>query len=59
MSLDHYDPLIEPPYFVVARHGRPAPQFVRWYRGSLNPISRLRYWLDRTMQRMRRKLLRR
>jgi ectoine hydroxylase-related dioxygenase (phytanoyl-CoA dioxygenase family) len=43
MSLDHYDPSIAPPYFVVARDGKPKPEFVDSYRGAANPINRLKY----------------
>lgn len=43
MSLDHYDPYAEPPYFVAARSGLSSPEFVRSYRGKNNPISRLKY----------------
>lgn len=43
MSLDHFDPGIDPPYFVVARDGKPKPEFVRFYRGRLNPINQLKY----------------
>ena len=44
MSLDHYDPSVEPPYFIAARNGQSNPEFVRSYRGSRNPISRLKYY---------------
>ena len=44
MSLDHYDPYIESPYFVVARNGTPNPEFVRTFRGKTNPFSRLKYY---------------
>jgi len=43
MSLDHFDPSIEPPYFIVARNGKPKPEFVRYYRGRLNPLNQIRY----------------
>ena len=46
MSLDHYDPYIEPPYFVVARNGRSNPEFVRSFRGKNNPLSRLKYYVS-------------
>lgn len=44
MSLDHYDPYVEPPYFVVARNGISSPEFVRSFRGKKNPFSRLKYY---------------
>jgi len=47
MSLDHFDPFIEPPYFVVARGGEPRPSFVRFYRGRLNPANQLKYLVPR------------
>jgi hypothetical protein len=43
MSINHFDPGIEPPYFVVARDGKPKPEFVHYYRGRLNPINQLKY----------------
>jgi hypothetical protein len=43
MSMDHFDPYIDSPYFVVARNGEPAPEFVHWYRGRLNPFNQLKY----------------
>lgn len=43
MSLDHFDPSIEPPYFVVARDGKPKPEFVQFYRGRSNPLNQLKY----------------
>ena len=45
MSLDHYDPSVELPYFIAAKNGRSSPKFVRSYRGSRNPISRFKYYL--------------
>lgn len=47
MSLDHFDPYIEPPYFIVARNGKPAPEFVNFYRGRLQPSNQLKYALPR------------
>jgi len=44
MSLEHFDPDVKPPYFVVARKGVPTAEFVNYYRGQLNPINRLKYW---------------
>ena len=51
MSLDHYDPGAEPPYFVVARDGKSCPEFVDSYRGSRNLISRLQYRIANLKQR--------
>jgi ectoine hydroxylase-related dioxygenase (phytanoyl-CoA dioxygenase family) len=45
MSLDHYDPYAEPPYFIVALNGLSSPEFVRSYRGKNNLISRLKYYI--------------
>ena len=44
MSIDHYDPYVEPPYFMVARNGKSRPEFVNSYRGKINPMSRLKYY---------------
>lgn len=44
MSLDHYDPGILPPYFVVARGGKPTAELVHFYRGNLNPWNHIKYW---------------
>ena len=44
MSLDHFDPGIKPPYFVVARDGKPVGEFVRSYRGQRNLLNHLKYW---------------
>ncbi|HEY9770121.1 MAG TPA: phytanoyl-CoA dioxygenase family protein [Coleofasciculaceae cyanobacterium] len=46
MSVDHYDPYVEPPYFVVARNGKSSPEFVHSYRGKNNPLSRLKYYIS-------------
>jgi ectoine hydroxylase-related dioxygenase (phytanoyl-CoA dioxygenase family) len=43
MSLDHFDPYIEGPYFVAARGGESAPEFVRYFRGRLSPATQLKY----------------
>ncbi|MDD5034947.1 MAG: phytanoyl-CoA dioxygenase family protein [Methylococcaceae bacterium] len=43
MSTDQFDPSIEPPYFMVARVGKPQPEFVHFYRGRLNPLNQLKY----------------
>ena len=43
MPLDNFDPDITPPYFVIARDGKPQPEFVNFYRGQLNIINQLKY----------------
>ncbi len=43
MSLNNYDPTLEPPYFVVARNGKSSPEFVESYEGSKNFVNRLKY----------------
>lgn len=48
MSLDHFDPFIEHPYFVVARNGEPCPGFVNFFRGRLNPANQAKYLMPRT-----------
>lgn len=52
MSLDHYDPLAKPPFFIAAEDGKPCPKFVQSYRGSSNFKNRMKYigpWVkDRT-----------
>ena len=55
MSLDHYDPYVEPPYFVVARDGISSPEFVRSFRGKKNPLSRLKYYAP-TLKNIRQKI---
>lgn len=47
VPLDDFDPYISPPYFIVARDGRPQPQFVRTFRGRLRLRNQLRYVLPR------------
>jgi ectoine hydroxylase-related dioxygenase (phytanoyl-CoA dioxygenase family) len=54
MSLDHFDPFVERPYFVVARGGEPRPGFVNFYRGRLNPANQLKYLVPRTKKRIQR-----
>jgi ectoine hydroxylase-related dioxygenase (phytanoyl-CoA dioxygenase family) len=44
---DDFDPYISSPYFMVARHGRPQPRFVRTFRGRLRPRNQLKYFLPR------------
>ena len=43
MSLDHYDPLVPPPFFVVAENGVRNPRWVSSYRGHANLRNRLKY----------------
>lgn len=43
MSLDYYDPFIEPPYFVAARNGEPCPEFIRSDRGWWSPKNQIKY----------------
>jgi ectoine hydroxylase-related dioxygenase (phytanoyl-CoA dioxygenase family) len=43
MSLDHFDPDIKPPYFVLARNGKPHPEFVNFFRGRLRPANFVKY----------------
>ncbi|MEQ1529705.1 MAG: phytanoyl-CoA dioxygenase family protein [Methylococcales bacterium] len=43
MSLDHFDPGVNPPYFVISRDGISQPQFVHYYRGRLNLANQLKY----------------
>ena len=44
MSLDHLDPGVRAPYLVVSRNGEPKSEFVKFYRGNLNPVNHLKYW---------------
>jgi hypothetical protein len=61
MSIDHYDPYIEPPYFLVAQNGKSHPEFVNSYRGSNNLRSRWKYYLAdfKTPQKILTKLINR
>ena len=43
MSIDHFDPGVEPPYFIVGRNGRSQQEFVLFYRGRLNPMNHMKY----------------
>lgn len=45
MSLEHYDPFIEPPYFIAARNGEPSPEFVRFDQGWWSPKNQVKYAL--------------
>ncbi|RMF24677.1 MAG: hypothetical protein D6756_06605, partial [Cyanobacteria bacterium J083] len=45
MSVDHYDPYIKPPYFMVARKGKSSPEFVSSYRGKNNLVSHVKYYI--------------
>ena len=44
MSCNDFDPVVVPPYFIVARNGEPTAEFVHWYRGRLNALNHLKYW---------------
>lgn len=44
MSCQDFDPTVKSPYFVVARDGKPAPQFVHWYEGRWKVQNHLKYW---------------
>ncbi|WP_404784534.1 phytanoyl-CoA dioxygenase family protein [Altericista sp. CCNU0014] len=43
LPLNCFDPLVEPPYFVMARDGKPYSKFVRFFPQRLNPINVLKY----------------
>lgn len=43
MSQDHYDPIVEAPFFIVAEDGKPAPRMVETYRGHSNLSNRFKY----------------
>lgn len=43
MSLDYYDPFIEPPYFIAARNGEPCPEFIRSDLGWWSPKNQIKY----------------
>ncbi len=43
MSTDHYDPLVDPPFFVVTEDGEPRPRFVDSYEGREKLANRLKY----------------
>jgi hypothetical protein len=43
LSLRHVDPTIDPPYFVVARHGVSAPEFVDVHPAADALVNRLKY----------------
>jgi hypothetical protein len=43
MSLDHHDPYMKPPFFVVARNGESRPGFVRFPRGRLSVSNHMKY----------------
>ncbi|MBK8100698.1 MAG: phytanoyl-CoA dioxygenase family protein [Planctomycetes bacterium] len=47
MRLGEVDPFIEPPFFVVARGGEPAPAMVQRQPGSLSPRNQLKYFVPR------------
>jgi ectoine hydroxylase-related dioxygenase (phytanoyl-CoA dioxygenase family) len=43
LPLHCFDPLVDPPYFVMARDGKPNPTFVQFYVQRLNPVNFLKY----------------
>jgi ectoine hydroxylase-related dioxygenase (phytanoyl-CoA dioxygenase family) len=43
MSLDDFDPLVKPPYFIVSEGGVPAPKWVMSYRASTRMNNRIKY----------------
>lgn len=51
MSLDHFDPYVKPPYFVVARNGKPHAEFVNYYRGRLSLTNQIKYLPPRLRRR--------
>ena len=59
MSLDHYDPLAKPPFFIAAEEGKPCQKFVQSYRGYSNFKNRMKYigpWLKDRTRRIRKAL---
>jgi ectoine hydroxylase-related dioxygenase (phytanoyl-CoA dioxygenase family) len=44
LPFKHFDPTAKPPYFVIARDGKPNPEFVHFYRHRLNPIHLFQHW---------------
>lgn len=59
MSLDYFDPFLEPPYFMIAQGGQSCPEFVETYRGAKSLTNRLKYnmRMDGTIKRWLRKLI--
>jgi ectoine hydroxylase-related dioxygenase (phytanoyl-CoA dioxygenase family) len=51
MSLDDYDPLVKPPYFIVSEGGALKQEFVGSYRGSTKLKNRIKYLPLRLNQR--------
>jgi hypothetical protein len=45
LSLEHFDPIIEAPYFVIARDGKPHVEYANFYKHRLNPVNFYKYWL--------------
>ena len=43
MSINHYDPTLEPPYLVISQEGKSKPEFVLSYKGSRSKRNRLKY----------------
>lgn len=53
MSLDHADPYVEPPYFVVAKDGISCPQFLDSYPGVGKLSNRWKYFMvDHSIKRL-------
>jgi Phytanoyl-CoA dioxygenase (PhyH) len=57
MTLDQFDPYIKKPYFIAARGGRSAPEFVTTFRGRVSPRNQLLYLVPRLGRLMPRKVL--
>ena len=47
ISSENLDPFVTPPFFQIARNGRPDPKFIRFYKGNLSLSNQLRYLLPR------------
>ncbi|HEY9630745.1 MAG TPA: phytanoyl-CoA dioxygenase family protein [Coleofasciculaceae cyanobacterium] len=45
MSLDHYDPTLKPPYFVVSQEGKSCSGFIESYKGVEKISNHLKYYL--------------
>lgn len=56
MSTAHFDPYVDSPYLMVARHGRPHLEYRRFYRGRLDPRNQLKYLVPRLAPALRSKL---
>jgi hypothetical protein len=47
MSLEHFDPFIKPPYFVIARDGEPHAEFVNSHPARLRLSNQMKYLIPR------------